>query len=79
MIVDASGSDVRVVGPNIVGLQRRGFSPEVRSALKDAFKLLYREGFNRTQALERIKYEVPDIPEVRYLVEFYQKSGRGVH
>jgi UDP-N-acetylglucosamine acyltransferase len=79
MIVDASGPDARVVGPNIVGLQRRGFSPDVRSALKDAYKLIYREGLNRTQALERIKYEVPDITEVRYLVEFYQKSERGVH
>ena len=79
MIIDASGPDARVMGPNVVGLQRRGFSAEVRTALKEAYKLLYREGLNRTQALERIKYEVADIPEVRNLVEFYQKSERGVH
>jgi UDP-N-acetylglucosamine acyltransferase len=79
MVVDASGPDARVMGPNMVGLQRRGFSAEVRSALKDAYKLIYREGLNRTQALERIKYEVADIPEVRNLVGFYQKSERGVH
>ena len=79
MIIDASGPDVRVMGPNVVGLQRRGFSAEVRAALKEAYKLLYREGLNRTQALERIKYEVTDLPEVRNLVEFYQKSERGVH
>jgi UDP-N-acetylglucosamine acyltransferase len=79
MVIDASGPDVRVVGVNAVGLQRRGFPADVRNALKDAYKLIYREGLNRTQSLERIKYEVPDIPEVRNLIEFYQKSERGVH
>jgi len=79
MVVDSVGSEVRVVGPNIVGLQRCGFSAEVRSALKEAYKLIYREGLNRTQALERIKYEVADFPEVKTLVEFYHDSTRGVH
>ena len=79
MVVDIAGSEIRVLGPNIVGLQRRGFSAEVRSALKEAYKLIYREGLNRTQALERIKYEVPDLPEVKTLVDFYHNSTRGVH
>ena len=79
MLTESSGSDTRVLGPNIVGLQRRGFSAEVRSALKEAYRLLYREGLNRSQALERIKYEVEDFPEIRRLVEFYGGSQRGVH
>ena len=79
MVVDIAGSEIRVLGPNIVGLQRRGFSSEVRAALKEAYKLIYREGLNRTQALERIKYEVPDLPEVKTLVDFYHNSTRGVH
>ena len=79
MLTESSGADTRVLGPNIVGLQRRGFSAEVRSALKEAYRLLYREGLNRSQALERIKYEVEDFPEIRRLVEFYGGSQRGVH
>lgn len=79
MVIDAAGDVPRVVGPNVVGLQRAGFSSDVRSALKEAFKLIYREGLNRTQALERVKYEVTDLPEVRRLVAFYQMSQRGVH
>lgn len=79
MVVDSVGSELRVVGPNIVGLQRCGFSAEVRAALKEAYKLIYREGLNRTQALDRIKYEVPDLPEVKNLVDFYHNSTRGVH
>lgn len=79
MIVESVGAEVRVLGPNIVGLQRRGFSAEVRSALKDAYKLIYREGLNRSQALERIKYELPDLPEIKTLADFYANSTRGVH
>jgi len=79
MLTENVGSDTHVLGPNIVGLQRRGFSAETRSALKEAFKLIYREGLNRTQALERIKYEVADLPEIQTLVAFYQNSRRGVH
>ena len=78
MVIDASGVVPRVVGPNVVGLQRAGFKADVRSALKEAFKLIYREGLNRTQALERVKYEVADLPEVRRLIAFYQMSQRGV-
>ena len=76
MITD--GEDAKVIGPNIVGLQRRGVSAETRSALKEAYRLLYREGLNRSQALERIKYEVPDLPEIRHLTEFFLQSTRGV-
>ncbi len=76
MITD--GEQAAVVGPNIVGLQRHGVPAETRAALKEAFRLLYREGLNRSQAMERIKYEVADLPEIRHLVEFYQQSTRGV-
>lgn len=77
MIVDGTfAAETR--GVNLVGLQRRGFSKEARTQLKEAFRLLYREGLNRSQALERIGYEVPDSDEVRYLVDFYKASQRGV-
>ncbi len=79
MLTENAGGETRVLGPNIVGLQRRGFSAEVRAALKEAYRLLYREGLNRSQALERIKYEVEDLPEIRILVDFYATSQRGVH
>lgn len=79
MITESIGQDTRVLGPNIVGLQRHGFPAEVRTALKEAFRLIYREGLNRSQALERIKYEVDDLSEIKRLIEFYTTSKRGVH
>jgi UDP-N-acetylglucosamine acyltransferase len=42
----------RVVGLNVVGLRRAGFSQEQRTEIKRAFELLYCESLNTTQALE---------------------------
>jgi UDP-N-acetylglucosamine acyltransferase len=79
MITEQTTGEVRVLGPNIVGLQRRGFSKETRAALKEAYRFLYREGLNRGQALERIRYEIEQTPEIVTLVKFYAESQRGVH
>jgi UDP-N-acetylglucosamine acyltransferase len=40
-----------VAGLNVVGLRRAGFTAEQRAEIKEAFDLLYRRGFNITQAL----------------------------
>ena len=66
-----------VCGPNSVGLQRRGVSPEARSTIKAAYKILYREGLNRMQAVQRIRDEVMDCPEIRHLTNFVEQSVRG--
>ena len=42
-----------VVGLNVVGLRRAGFSVRDRDQLKAAFKLLYTSGLNISQALEK--------------------------
>jgi len=42
-----------VVGLNVVGLRRAGFSVRDRDQLKAAFKLLYTRGLNISQALEK--------------------------
>lgn len=73
-----AGETGTVRGPNVVGLQRRNVAPEVRAALKQAFKLLYREGLNRAQAVERIRAEVMDCYEIRHLTNFVEKSIRGI-
>jgi UDP-N-acetylglucosamine acyltransferase len=79
MITESVNGETKVIGPNIVGLQRHGVSAEVRSAMKEAYRLLYREGLNRGQALERIKFEMDQSPEIQSLIQFYADSQRGVH
>jgi UDP-N-acetylglucosamine acyltransferase len=64
---------------NRVGLERRGFSPEQLERVKRIHRLLYREGLNRTQALERLQAD-PDAAteEFRRMLEFAQASERGL-
>ena len=78
MLCGPSDGELRVAGPNVVGLTRRGFSKETIAALREAAKILYHGGLNRTQALEKIEKEVEQTDEVKYLVGFYRNSQRGV-
>ncbi len=78
MLGDMVEGSLKVIGPNVVGLMRHGFSRDVIQALKEAHRFLYRDGLNRTQALERVENDVEQIPEVKELVTFYRESKRGV-
>lgn len=78
MIVDGA-TEALTRGVNLVGLHRRGFKADVCAQLKEAYRLIYREGLNRSQAIERIELEMDlSVPELRNLVEFYKSTRRGV-
>ncbi len=74
----ASEEPLQFAGVNAVGLRRRGFSPDTRSKIKAAYRLLYRSNLNVTQAVERIKEEIEIIPEVQHILTFIEESDRGV-
>jgi UDP-N-acetylglucosamine acyltransferase len=76
MIVDGNPPTVR--GLNIVGMQRRQVPEGSVEALKKVHRLLFREGLNTTQAVERIRAEGEAVPEVTHLLEFVAASPRGV-
>lgn len=71
------GNPARVIGLNSVGLKRAGFSPESRTAIKQAYKILYHSGLNISQALEEL--EAQEQPaEVQNIINFFRNSQRGV-
>jgi UDP-N-acetylglucosamine acyltransferase len=78
MLSDMQDGGLRVIGPNVVGLTRRGFGKDVIQALKEAFRFIYHSGLNRSQALERVENDVEPFDEVKELVAFYRDSKRGV-
>ena len=78
MLSDMTDGSMRVIGPNVVGLTRRGFKREVIQALKEAFRFIYHSGLNRSQALERVENDVEQFDEIKELVSFYRNSTRGV-
>jgi len=73
------GMDAKTYGLNRIGLSRSGFSRERLQALERAYRLLIKSKLNTTQALERIEAELPDQPDVQYLVDFIRSSKRGFH
>jgi UDP-N-acetylglucosamine acyltransferase len=73
-----SEREVKVFGANRVGLERRGFSSETIETLQTAFRLLTRAKLNTSQALERIRAELPASPELDELLSFIEGSSRGV-
>lgn len=73
-----SGRRPRVRGINIVGMRRAKMAADVRSAIKEAYRLLYRTELNVTQALEHIEKEIHPHPEILEILEFYRTSKRGV-
>jgi UDP-N-acetylglucosamine acyltransferase len=62
---------------NIRGLRRSGVSPEERTHVASAVKLLFRSNLNTSEALERVRAEVPSGPTVDYLINFIERVGEG--
>jgi len=71
------GKPARVIGPNLVGLRRAGYSAEVRQALQRAFRLIYRSDLEMAAALEKTEEELGGYPEVMYLVAFLKRVRNG--
>jgi UDP-N-acetylglucosamine acyltransferase len=76
MMADGNPAQTRTI--NKVGLERNGVSEEAQSALKHAFKLLFREGLTNSNALLRIEAELPGLPEIQHLIQFVRASERGI-
>ena len=76
--VIAAGDRVKLHGLNTVGLKRQGFSPQSLSALKKTYRIIFRIGLTLNEAIERVKAEVEQVPEVRHFIEFIQSSTRGI-
>jgi UDP-N-acetylglucosamine acyltransferase len=70
--------EVQVYGANAVGLARRGFEKPSIESLQTAIRLLTRANLNTSQAVERIRAEVPTTPELEELLAFIANSTRGV-
>jgi len=76
MLVEGNPPETRTI--NKVGLERNGVSAEAQAAVKQAYKILFREGLTAANALARIEQEVPPLPEIQHLVHFVRTSERGI-
>lgn len=76
--VIAAGARVALHGLNIVGLKRHGMSDRTLFLLKKAYRIIFRIGLTINQAVERVRAEVEQVPEVVKFIEFIQTSERGI-
>jgi UDP-N-acetylglucosamine acyltransferase len=64
-------------GPNIIGLERKGFTAEQIQNVKAAFRLLLQSKLNTSQAVEAIRAKLQS-PEVQVILNFIEAAERGV-
>jgi UDP-N-acetylglucosamine acyltransferase len=76
MMVD--GHPARAFGINAVGLERAGFSKEEKSAIKKAFKLIFKSGLAIKSVIKQIRLEIPASPSIQTILTFLEKSERGI-
>jgi UDP-N-acetylglucosamine acyltransferase len=74
----AQGDRAKTVGINQVGLKRRNFSDEAIRDIKQAYKLMFRSGLRKDEALAQIDAEMKDSKEVAVFTDFIRGSERGV-
>lgn len=76
--VIASGDRAKLHGLNSVGLKRHGFSKNTLLLLKKTYRIIFRIGLTMNEAMERVRAEVEQIPEVLGFIDFIKSSQRGI-
>lgn len=76
--VMVAGSPASANGLNAVGLERRGFDKTTRAAIKQAYKVIYRQSLTVKDALIELKQMMTENPKVELLYEFLNESTRGI-
>src|SRR5690606_14140419 len=65
-----------VVGLNRVGLRRNGFTSEELTQLKEAYRVIYRQGLRWSEVLQILKTEFNTGPAAAFH-EFFKSGKRG--
>lgn len=76
MMVD--GHPAAAFGINSVGLDRAGYNAQDKSALKKAFKIVFRSGLILKNVIKEIRSQIPATPVIDTLTAFLEKSERGI-
>jgi UDP-N-acetylglucosamine acyltransferase len=68
-----------VVGVNVVGMRRAGLSHAQINGVRQAFRLLFREGLSLPAAVARMESELGAIDTVQEIVAFLRKCPKGIN
>ena len=73
-----TGDPLEVRGFNKIGMERRGVGDAGRKAIKEAYRILYRQEQSISQSLAKIEAELEQTPEIQRLLEFCRASEKGI-
>jgi UDP-N-acetylglucosamine acyltransferase len=76
--VMANGNSVSPHGMNTEGLKRRGFSDETIKVLRQAYKIIFRQGLTLGTAIQRLQEMSSDGDELSVLIASLKNSSRGI-
>ena len=74
----AQGDRAELAGINSIGLARHGFSEDQIGRVKEAYRILFRSKLPLDEAVERLRTELGDQPEIQELLTFVTTSQRGL-
>lgn len=74
----AVGNRARIVGLNLVGLKRHGFSLASLDILKTAFEVLFTSELTLKEAMAQVRQRFPEDPAILKLLQFLETSERGL-
>jgi UDP-N-acetylglucosamine acyltransferase len=73
-----SGARGEVMGINVVGLQRAGFTEEQVGRVKDTYRIFFRSKLSQQEALAQIRAEMGQHPEIAHWIRFVEGAERGI-
>ncbi|MGA0072865.1 MAG: acyl-ACP--UDP-N-acetylglucosamine O-acyltransferase [Steroidobacteraceae bacterium] len=73
-----AGTPAEPKGINSEGLKRRGFTPEQIANIKQAYRVLYRDGLKLEEASQELERLAADQPELRLFTEFLPTVTRSI-
>ncbi len=76
MMVD--GHPAQAFGINSIGLDRAGFAAEEKSAIKKAFKIIFKSGLILKNVIAQIRKDIPPSPSIQTIIDFLETSERGI-
>jgi UDP-N-acetylglucosamine acyltransferase len=65
-------------GVNTVGLKRRNFNRERINQIQNIYRIIYLEGRNTSQAIDKIEKDIDDSKDKEMVLNFIKNSNRGI-
>jgi len=73
--VKAAREPLSYAGINVIGLQRRGFTPEQVNQIQDIYRILFVKGFKISNAVKIIEQEITPSGDRERILEFVKASS----